>query len=158
MQLPHVLDAEFKRVAKAEGKSMEALVEEVAALVGYRPRQIYNFRSGKWDIPSSLIPRLCNRFHSRALLDALIDECGETRVEVPDNYELTCIVSQTVRDDLRHYEKFLAAFEDSEINERELAELRESGARVISNVKKFEAIAEADCDRQQRAQAARRSE
>src|ERR1044072_3500823 len=153
MNLPHALNEEFKRVAQAEGKSMEELVQEVAALVGYSPRQVYNFRSGKWHLPAQLIPVLCKRFCSRALLDALIDECDETRVEVPDGYELTCLVSQTVRDDLRHYEKFLSAFEDGEISEREMAELRESGERVISNVKKFESIAQADLDRRLRTQA-----
>lgn len=158
MNLPHALDEEFKKVAKAEQKSMEELVREVAALVGYSARQVYNFRSGKWLLPAQLIPVLCKRFRSRALLDALIDECGDAQVEVPDSYELTCLVSQTVRDDLRHYERFLAAFEDDEISEREMAELRESGERVITNVKKFEAIAQSDLDRRLRLQAARRSE
>ncbi len=154
MQLPHVFDSEFKRVALEEGKTMEDLIDEVAALVGYSVRQVYNFRSGKWLLPAQIIPTLCKRFRSRALLDALIDECCETDITVPESFELTCLVSKTVRDDLHHYEKFLAAFEDGVISEREMAELRASGERVIGNVKKFEAIAQADLDRRMRFQKA----
>ena len=102
MNLPQTLDAEFKRLAREEQRPMEELVEEVARLVGKSPRQIYNFRSGKWDIPSQLIPVFCKRFRSLALLQALADECRETEIEVPEHYELTCLVSKTVRDDLRH--------------------------------------------------------
>jgi hypothetical protein len=154
MHVAHVLDDEFKRVAKAEGKSMEALVEEIAGLLGKRPRQVYNFRSGKWDVPSQLFPLLCKRFGSLALIDALRDECraATAEVEVPEEYELTCLVSQTVRDDLRHYEKFLAAFEDGVITEAEMEELHASGARIISNVHKFEAIAQTDLNRRLRFQ------
>ncbi|MBA3241990.1 MAG: hypothetical protein H0T60_12255 [Acidobacteria bacterium] len=148
MNLPHTLDSEFKRVAKVEGKSMERLVNEVAALTGKSPRQLYNFRSGKWDIPAGLFPVLCRRFGSLTLADALREECcEETEVEVPEAYDLTYLVTKTVRDDLHHYEKFLAAFEDGVVSEREMVELRASGERVIGNVKKFEAIAQADLDR-----------
>ncbi|MET0626749.1 MAG: hypothetical protein ABW250_27700 [Pyrinomonadaceae bacterium] len=148
--LPQTLDTEFKRLAKEEDKAMDELVEEIARLVNKSSRQIYNFRCGKWDVPASLIPILCKRFRSLALLNALADECRETQIEVPETYELTCLVSKTVRDDLHHYEKFLAAFEDGVITEAEMRELRASGDRVISNVHKFESIAQADLERRMR--------
>lgn len=155
MQLPHALDGEFKRVAKEEETTMEILVTEIAELTGYSVRQIYNFRSGKWAIPSPMIPALCKRFRSRALLDALIDDCRETQVDVPDGYDLTRLVSKTVRDHLRHYEKFLDAFEDGVIEQREMAELLESGERIIRDVRQFEAIAKSDFERRQRFQSSR---
>jgi hypothetical protein len=155
MNLPHVLDDEFGRLAKEEGKPMEELVEDVARLIGKSPRQVYNFRTGKWPIPAQLIPLLCRRFRSLALLNALADGCRETQIEVPELYELACLVSQTVRDDLHHYEQFLKAFEDGVVTEREMQELRESGERVISNVYKFETIAQADFDRRLRFQGAK---
>ncbi len=149
MNLPPTLDREFKRVAKFEQISMEDLVNEVAALTDCSTRQLYNYRSGKWDLPSGLIPILCKRFRSRALLDELAGACAETPVDVPDAFDLTRLVAQTVRDDMHHFEKFLDAFEDGVIEPREMEELRESGARVVGNVRKFEAIAEADFSRRQ---------
>lgn len=154
MQLALTLDAEFKRVAREEQKSMDDLVTEVAALTGKCARQLYNFRSGKWDLPSSLIPLLCRRFRSRALLDALIDECRGTEVEVPDLFDLTRLISRTVGDDMRHFESYIRAFEDGIVSEQELRELRESGERLISDVRKFEAIAVEDFERRRRLQSA----
>src|SRR5947209_19817010 len=107
MKVAHALDEEFKRVAKAEGKSMEDLMRAVAALVGVCVREVYNWRSGKWKFSYHHFPVLCKRFRSRAVLDALIEECGETPVDVPDPYDLTRLVSQTVREDLRYFEQFL---------------------------------------------------
>lgn len=149
MNLARALDGEFKRVAKDEQISMEELVNEVAALTDCSTRQLYNYRSGKWSLPGELIPTLCKRFRSRALLDELIAGCAETPVEVPETFDLTRLVTQTVRDDMHHYEKFLKAFEDGIVEGRELDELRESGARVVENVRKFEAIAVADFRRRQ---------
>lgn len=149
MNLPDALDREFKRVAKAEQISMEELVNELATLTNCSTRQLYNYRSGKWSLPGEMIPTLCKRFRSRALLDELIAGCEETPVDVPEAFDLTRLVTQTVRDDMHHYEKFLNAFEDGVIEGRELEELRESGARVIDNVRKFEAIAVADFSKRQ---------
>lgn len=153
MKVPHALDAEFKRVAKEEGVPMEALVNEVAGLTGKSARQIYNFRSGKWVIPHNLFPILCKRFRSMALVNALVEECSaETEIEVPELYELTRLVSNTVRDDLKHYETFLDAFEDGVIDKAELDKLTASGERVIRNIYQFQQIAVADYERRCRFQ------
>jgi hypothetical protein len=149
MNLARVLDREFKRVATAEQISMEDLVNEAAALTDCSTRQLYNYRSGKWSLPGEMIPKLCKRFRSRALLDELAAGCAETSVNVPEAYELTRLVSQTVRADMSHFEKFLDAFEDGVIESHEMEKLRESGARVIEDVRRFEAIAEADFNRRQ---------
>lgn len=155
MNLPHTLDNEFKRVAKAEGIAMDELVAEVALLTQKSERQIYNYRCGKWELPSPLIPILCRRFRSRALLIALEDECRDAPVEVPETFELTKLVSQTVRGDLHHYEKFLDAFESDGIDAQELEALKASGDRVVMNVRHFEAIATADYERRQAARGSR---
>lgn len=144
MNLALTLDGEFKRVAKAEQVSMDDLVTECARLIECSTRQLYNYRSGKWLLPGEMIPRLCKRFGSLALLHALEDECRETSIEIPEQFELSRLVSQTVRDDLRHYERFLDAFEDGVIERGEMEELRASGDRIVQNVRQFEAIAAAD--------------
>lgn len=65
------LDEEFKRVAKNEDVPMGDLVAGVAELLGCTDRMIYNYRSGKWPLPSSYVPVLCKRFKSTLLFNVL---------------------------------------------------------------------------------------
>lgn len=148
MNLALTLDGEIKRVSKLEQISIEDLVKEVAQITECSARQVYNYRSGKWLLPGAYIPALCKRFGSRALLNALEDSCRETPVEVPEAFDLTRLVSQTVREDLRYYEQFLTDFEtDGGIDPRELSELRELAERVIGNAYRFVEIAAENCER-----------
>jgi hypothetical protein len=151
MSLHKILDDEFKRVAKLEDISMEQLVSDVAATTSYTPRQIYNFRSGKWPLPSELIPYFCMRFKSRALLYGLIGLCERTPVEIPDSYDLAVLSTRIVREDLRHYENLLLAYEDKKITSAELGQLEESGQRVISNICMTLSMARAEHERQTQA-------
>jgi hypothetical protein len=143
--LARVLDGEFLRIAGEEDVKLSALVGEVAQATGYSERQIYNFREGRSDLPSALIPFFCERFKSRALIDALSD--SDFNVEVPEMYDLTRLTSRAVRDILQHYERYLDAFESDGIDRAELAELEISGDAVVRTVRQFLAIAEADCER-----------
>jgi hypothetical protein len=153
MNFPQTLEAEFKRLAKKEQKPMEELVEEIARLVKKSVRQVYNWRSGKWDVPSQLVPVLCRRFGSLALIHALEDECRDIEAEMPEAFDLARLTSQTIREDLLHYERVMVAFEDRTITEGEFGEKVASGARVISNVRQFEAIAQGALERRHRSQA-----
>lgn len=147
MQIHLTLNDELKRVAKEEDIPMVDLVIEVAHLTGCSVRQVYHYRSGKWGMPAPLIPILCRRFKSLALLHALADSCRETTIQVPEDYELTRLVSQTVRDVLKHFEHYLDAFDSNGIDTRELEQLIESGERVIQHVHQFKEIAIADHER-----------
>lgn len=85
--LSQVLADEFRRVAREEKIEMQDLVDQVATLTGYSARQLYNYRSGKWPIPADLIPTLCKRFKSAALLRAMSDAV-EAAVELPADRDL----------------------------------------------------------------------
>lgn len=146
MQLPPTINSEFRRVQQDEGVSMEDLVADVARLTGKKERQIYNYRSGKWSLPADLLPVLCRRFGSLALIDALRDECRDTQVAVPAGFELTRLVSGTLRQDLSLYEKFISAFESDGIQPRELRELRELAERLIAGIYRLVEVAGADCE------------
>jgi len=142
--------AELKRIALLEDKTMDVLCDEIANLVGLKGRehrQLYNWRSGRWALPSNVIPTLCRRFKSLALLNALKDECSDVAIEVPDGYDLTREVSQTIRKDLQAYEQFLKAFEDGRIEPLELQQLRELMEGVVRNAHHFVDIAATDCER-----------
>jgi hypothetical protein len=71
--LSFALDEEFKRIAKVEDIAMGDLVAEVAGLLGCTQRMLYNYRSGKWSLPSDYVAILCKRFRSTLLLDVLAE-------------------------------------------------------------------------------------
>lgn len=155
MQLPptnfaRTLDSEFRRIAEQEEKTMEEMVTEVSRLLNRSIRQIYNYRSGKWSLEARHVPTLCRRFNSLALVNALVAECNDVKVVIPDGFDLTRMTSRTVRQNLEYYERFLDAFESDGIQPHELAGLRELMERVVYDAYQFLEIAAADCDRRTR--------
>jgi len=151
MNLAPLFNLEILRIAKLENKTEEAqikaLMEELAQLCGVSVRSLYHWRSGRHPLPGELVPILCQRFSSRALLDELNREAEQTPIEVPDQYDLARLASQAVREDLAVYERFLSDFESDGIQPGELTDLRELGARIHRNVHQLLQIAEADCTR-----------
>lgn len=144
------LTAELKRLAEAESKPMDDLCDEVAALVGLKKsRQLYNWRSGKWPIPSNVIPALCQRFKSRALLHALESECCDVVVDVPAGADLPRLVSASMRQDLGLCEQFLDAYESDGIQPRELRDLRETAERTIASIYRLVEVAGQSCEENQ---------
>jgi hypothetical protein len=141
--------AELKRIAELEDKTMEQLCTEIATLVGLKGkehRQLYNWRAGKWPLPSNLIPTLCRRFKSRALLYALEAECTEVVVDVPTPADITRLVSHSMRQDLTLCEQFLNAYESNGIQPRELRSLRETAERTVASIHLLVEVASADCE------------
>lgn len=150
MSIPQVLDAEFKRVAREDDVSMETLVDDVSRASGFSPRQLYNFRSGKWPLPASLIPIACRRFKSRALLYSLIAEVERTPVIVPETYELTRLTTQAVRDAMSHYTLILDLFDDRRMEKPDVDELRRSTESVSQTLWAFLEIAQSAYRRHRR--------
>jgi hypothetical protein len=150
MKVALTLDSECRRVARAEQIEMADLMAEAAQLTGRSVREIYNYRSGKWSLPSDLIPIFCKRFGSYVLIDALREECREQRMPLPDKLDLVSLVAQTVRDDMQHYQFLIEAFEsDGGIDAQELASLRRTGERVIQNVYHLLGVCEENCARRE---------
>ena len=149
MNLHLILTEELKRTAKAEGVTMDEAMDAVADATGYSVRQVYNWRGGTQPIPSQAIPALCQRFGSKALLNALTDACAGVRVEVPDLYELDRLAAQTIRADMALVEKFLGAFEDGIVTRGELGDLNIAMTEFVTHARMLYAIAEADYQRRQ---------
>lgn len=151
------LDAEMKRIAKQEDdRSMEELTEEIAQLVNRRPREIYNWRSGKWSPATQLIPILCRRFGSVALAQAVMAECTDVTVIVPEGADIPRMVSSQLRSDMALCEGFLKAYESDGVQEHELRALREMAERVNREVHQLVEVAAADCEQRSKAKAERR--
>jgi len=152
MQLPpttfaRVLDSEFKRIAEQEDKTMEDLTDEITHLVNRRPREFYNWRSGKWPVPSNLIPVLCRRFGSTALVSALVAECSDVIVVVPEGADVPRMVARTMKKDMTLFENFLDAHDSDGFQPHELSTLREMAQQTISDIVRLVEVAGAECDR-----------
>jgi hypothetical protein len=142
MTLAQRLDQEFTRVAKEEDRSMGELVDEIATLTGRSPRQLYNFRNGKWPIPSDLIPILCRRFGSRALIDALIEDLARTDIPVPEDYDLVHMLVSSLRSLLAHYERYFAMFDSGGIDEDDIEQMKASSSEIVTAIYRLNGIAE----------------
>lgn len=136
-----VLDSEIKRIANEKGLSVGEVITKLASNTGVCERQIYNYRSGKTDVQASHIPIFCKQFGSNAIALALLNECEETNVEVPDAFDIVSLASKTARHTLKHHELYLKAFDDGEIDGFELSELNQSTASSIRDMKLLQEIA-----------------
>lgn len=154
MNLAPLLNAEIRRIARIEKKtdqaSMDKLMDEIAGICGLKNRRmVYHWRSGHHALPAEHVPKLCQRFGSLVLLDALRSATAQIEIEIPDNFDLALQAARSVRQDLELYERLLLSFEDEEITPGELADLKELEARAHRNLHLMIGIAEADCARRQ---------
>jgi hypothetical protein len=94
--LARALDEEFKRISQEEDIPMGELVEQVALLAETSARSLYNYRSGKWPLPSHLIPIICRRFRSRALVDLLNSEIKDAPIDLPSDSEEAWEIARAV--------------------------------------------------------------
>ena len=146
--LAQALSDEFKRVAKDEDVPMSELVGEVAALARVSARQIYNFRTGRWPIPARLIPVICRRFKSTALLSTLR---GQTQ-EGTDGKEFECSnIGERSMDLLRvivdHHAFLINRIGADSFDAADLLRLEETTERIIRGEREMVACAEISYER-----------
>ncbi|HYP29386.1 MAG TPA: hypothetical protein VE262_21930 [Blastocatellia bacterium] len=145
-----LLDSEFHRVAKAEDISMEQLVSEVSILTEYTTRQIYNFRSGKWDIPSSILPVLCKRFNSLVLLNLLEDEIKEQPVVISDTDDIPQLSIETLGEICTHHYNLLDIINGGrDLDRNTLVEIEEKTERIVQRERALFRLLERAYERQQ---------
>lgn len=144
--LSALLDAEFQRVQKEEGVPMGDLVEEVADLVGCTPRQLYNYRAGKWSLPSDLIPPLCRRFKSRTLLDALEGELADTVFEMPFKGDIVELSKDIVIESVDHHFLIEKAI-NGNLDRATTNEIDASTEKLIYRYRFLLSIIDAECER-----------
>ncbi|GEM_PF-3305405 len=150
-----VLDAEIKRIANEKGLCVGDVITKLSQKTGVSERQIYNYRSGKTDLQASHIAIFCKQFGSNALAFALLNEC-ETKVEIPESFDLISIASKTARRTLKHHEMYLDAFDDGQIDGFELSQLEHSTASSIRDLQMLREIAVTSYEQTQVRQGIRR--
>lgn len=136
-------DTELKRIAAEREESLNETIEKLAGLVGVSTRQIYNYRSGKSEIPAEFIKIFSEQFGSQALGLAWIStfEITSETFEI-DEFDLSRLANRVTRETLAVGDKFLAAFDDGKITGFELEELKRGKCAAVASFNRLEEVAE----------------
>jgi transcriptional regulator with XRE-family HTH domain len=134
MKLSLALDEEFRRVAQEEDVPMGDLVAEVAKMLGCSERMIYNYRSGKWSIPSSFLSPLCKRFRSPLLFEVLAEPIKrEGSVFTEADLDIASIRERSkdlVLTSVEHFHLIESVLKSGNLSKADLQEIEESGERI----------------------------
>ncbi len=134
------LECEIKRIAAERGESIDQTIKHLADLSGLSERHIYNYRTGKTDIPAGLTVVFCNHFGSNALAMAIVQQCCQTAD--CDGFDIVRLANKSARHTLAAHERFLEAFDDGVIDGFELNELKKQTAAGVANFHRLEQVAE----------------
>lgn len=135
------LENEITRIASEKGLEIGTVTKRLSLAVGVGERHIYDYRSGKTDIPAMLIPKFCREFGSNALAMSVLTICTDTEFDERDPFDLGRFASQSVRNVLKGGDDFLEAFDDGRIDGYELAKLKRSTARIIRDANRLLEVA-----------------
>ena len=134
------LECEIKRIADERSESIDQTIKNLAALSGLSERQIYNYRTGKTDIPSGLIAVFCNQFGSNALAMAILRQC-EVCEEV-ELFDIVLLANKSAQETLGVHAHFLSAFEDGQIDGFEYNESKRKTANAVAHFHRLDKVVE----------------
>lgn len=134
------LECEIKRIAAERGESIDQTIKNLADLSGLSERQIYNYRTGKTDMPSGLIAVFCNQFGSNALAMAILRQC-EPCAEI-EAFDLVRLASQSAQETLGVHQHFLKVFDDGQIDGFEMNEVKRKTASGVAWFHRLEQVVE----------------
>lgn len=141
--LARALDDEFRRVAKSEDVPMLYLVKQVARALGCSERQLYNYRSGKWPIPSSYLPALCQRFNSRLLLDVLSGSIEPSEIRTAIDFDTAWALSkQLILRSIEHADAVLDIVAGAEFTRGDLTGFSAKTDSIVRDCRRLYSFAE----------------
>lgn len=143
-------EAEIKRLAAQREEPIADLIRNLARLSEVSERHIYNYRSGKTEIPITAIQCFCEQFNSLALGLAWLSTFKVESDEL-DLIDLSRLASRAVRNILGAGDLFLEAFEDHKVDGYEMNKLELAGAMIHRDTRQLVEIAR---DAHRRSQAA----
>lgn len=132
------LECEIKRIAAERGESIDQTIKILADLSGLSERQIYNYRTGKTDIPSGLIAVFCNQFGSNALAMAILRQC-EQCVEL-EAFDIVQMANRSAQEMLGVHQHFLKVFDDGQIDGFEVNEVKRKTASGVAWFHRLEQV------------------
>lgn len=131
-------ETEIKRIAAEREENIEKTIKKLSELSGVKERQIYNYRTGKTDIPSSLIPIFCNQFGSNALAMAILKQCSPT--EEIEDFDIVKLANKSAQLTLKTHSKFLEIFEDKKVDGFERNEVKRLTAAGVASFHQLEQV------------------
>jgi hypothetical protein len=133
--------AEIKRMSVEKGLPIGEVFKKLARFSGVSETHLYNYRSGKTDIPALLIPVFCKQFESNALAMAVVGLCDVGDFDAGDAMDLINFTASAVKDILAGYATVVEAFKDGHIDGHELLEIKNSMAAIVRTAHRTTEIA-----------------
>jgi hypothetical protein len=134
-------DAEIKRISVEQDKPIGDVIKLLAERSGISWQQLYNYRSGKTDIPASLIPVLCKQFGSNSLAMAVVGMCEAGDWDPQDAFDLADFVAGTTSEMLGGVRTFIDAARDGQIDGHELLKVKNVTAAIVRNAHRILEVA-----------------
>lgn len=131
---------EIKRIATEREEPINQTINTLSKMSGVTVRHIYNYRNGKTDIPSGLIPIFCKQFNSNALAMSILTQCETT--EEFEGFDLVKLVNKSGQYALGVHGHFLEIFEDDKVTGYELNESKRLTAGAIAVFHRLDQIVE----------------
>ena len=135
-------EAEVKRYSIEQDVPVAEIMERLAMHTGLTTGQLYNYRSGKTDIPASLIPEFCRQFKSASLAMTLIGLCEIENFEVGDAMDLAAFCARMVINLLEGGKAFMEITEDGKVDGHELIRMKNVAAKITRDVNRSVEITE----------------
>lgn len=127
-RLALAFETEIKRLVAESGSDVATVMRELSNAVGICESHLYNYRSGRTDIPGSSIRLFCTVFKSNALSD--VTRCDEIEFEVESGLDLAQMCNRHVRSMLDGSSEFIEAFADGRIDGHEEIKLEKAVAQI----------------------------
>lgn len=126
--LAHTFEAEIKRVVDESGSDVAGVMRRLSEVSGISENHLYNYRSGKTDIPGSHIRTFCSIFRSNALAEVV--RVDEIEFEVEGELDFAQICNSHVRSMLEGGQDFLDVFADGRVDGHEEIKLARTSAKI----------------------------
>lgn len=127
-RLALAFETEIKRIVAESDSDVATVMHELSKAIGISESQLYNYRSGRTDIPGSSIRLFCTIFKSNALSD--VTRCDEIDFDYDTGLDIAQLCNKHVRAMLEAGQDFLDVFEDGKVTGHEEIKLEKAAAVI----------------------------
>lgn len=128
-------EAEIKRIVAESGSDVANVMTNLSEITGISESQLYNYRSGKTDMPGSLIRVFCSVFKSNVLADVV--RCDELEFELEGELDIAQLCNRNVRSMLEGGQDFIDVFADGRVTGHEEMKLARTTAKITRDANRL---------------------